>query len=180
MECDIHLLIQASIFSDSGGCPSSFARTVETPTFHTMASDTLRHVQTVWEELKPRSPLYGLLFQDLQIITATTGLVTARLQLQTIHVNSKGTMHGAISAALVDWAGSMAISSYGVEKNGLSTDIHVSYVSGAKEGDWIEIEGKASRVGGTLAFTTITIYKVVDDAPGPIIATGSHTKFVRQ
>jgi acyl-coenzyme A thioesterase 13 len=61
----------------------------------------------------------------------------------------------------------------------VSTDIHISYQSGAKAGDTIEIEGKAGKVGGTLAFTTATIWKLVDGKPGPIVATGSHTKYVK-
>ena len=61
----------------------------------------------------------------------------------------------------------------------MSTDIHISYQSSAKDGDTIEIEGRADKVGGSLAFTRATIWKVVDDQPGPIVAIGSHTKFVR-
>jgi acyl-coenzyme A thioesterase 13 len=85
-----------------------------------------------------------------------------------------------VSATLIDWVGGIAIAAWdNREKAGVSTDIHISYVSSAKEGDSIEIEGKCDKVGGTLAFTTATIWKVVDDVPGPIVATGSHTKFVK-
>ena len=74
----------------------------------------------------------------------------------------------------------MAIASTGLDKTGVSTDIHTSFVSTAKEGDWLEIEGRASKVGGTLAFTTVEIRKVFDySGPGPVVCTGTHTKFVK-
>ena len=58
----------------------------------------------------------------------------------------------------------------------MSTDIHTSYVSTAKAGDVLEIEGKASKVGRTLAFTTVEIRK----AGGGLVCTGTHTKYVKQ
>ncbi|OCK78167.1 Thioesterase/thiol ester dehydrase-isomerase [Lepidopterella palustris CBS 459.81] len=142
--------------------------------------ETLRHLERLWEGNKPNSPIYQFLLSDISLISASKGLVRARLQLTNNHVNSKGGLHGTVSACLIDWVGGLAIASYDLrEKTGISTDIHVSYISSAKYGDWIEVEGKASKVGGTLAFVTATISKVVDDKPGPIIATGSHTKFVK-
>jgi acyl-coenzyme A thioesterase 13 len=63
---------------------------------------------------------------------------------------------------------------------GVSIDINVSYMSSAKVGDEIEIEGKVDKVGGSLAFTSIGIYKVQDGVRGATVALGRHTKFVRQ
>jgi len=77
-------------------------------------------------------------------------------------------------------AGGLAIASHDLrEKTGASVDIHVTYQSSAKEGDEIEIEGIAEKVGGSLAFTKVNIYRVEDDERGRPVATGSHTKFVR-
>ncbi len=53
--------------------------------------------------------------------------------------------------------------------------VHITYVSAAKVGDMLEIEARANRVGGTMAFTTIEIGKV----GGGMVATGGHTKFIR-
>lgn len=75
----------------------------------------------------------------------------------------------------------MAIASYDLrEKTGLSVDIHVTYLSTAKEGDEIEIEGTADKVGSSLAFTNMKITKVVNGELGAIVATGTHTKYVKQ
>jgi acyl-coenzyme A thioesterase 13 len=139
--------------------------------------DILAHVQQFWEGRKPYSPIYQFLLNDITFTHASKGLVRARLPLTKNHLNAHGGIHGSVSATIVDWVGGMAVAAWDNRtKTGVSTDIHISYQSSAKDGDWIEIEGKAGKVGGTLAFTTATIWKVVDNKPGPIIATGSHTK----
>ncbi|KAF2244952.1 acyl-coenzyme A thioesteras-like protein 13 [Trematosphaeria pertusa] len=142
--------------------------------------ETLAHVEKFWQGRKPHSPIYQFLLEDIQLTYASKGIVRARLLLSKNHINAHGGIHGSVSATLIDWVGGMAIAAWDNRvKTGVSTDIHISYQSSAKDGDWIEIEGNAGKVGGSLAFTTATIWKVVDDKPGPIVATGSHTKFVK-
>ena len=142
--------------------------------------EILTHVQKYWEDRKPSSPIYQFLLDDIKITYASKGVVCARLLLTNNHVNTHGGIHGSVSATLIDWVGGIAIAAWDNRmKTGVSTDIHISYVSSAKVDDWIEIEGKATKVGGSLAYTTATIWKVVDDKPGPVVASGSHTKFVR-
>ena len=130
--------------------------------------------------MKPNSTIYRLLLNDIEFVSATKGTIIARLQIQPIHLNSKGTLHGTVSTCLTDWAGGLAIASTGLDHTGLSTDIHTTFISTAKQGDWLEVEGRAIKVGGTLAFTTVEIRKVVDGASGPVVSTGTHTKYVRQ
>jgi acyl-coenzyme A thioesterase 13 len=138
------------------------------------------HVESHWEGIRERSPIYRFLFSDIVIFAATKGSVVARLKLADQHINSKGGLHGSVSAAIFDWIGGMAISSWDLRSStGVSTDLHVTFVSSAKAGDEIEIEAKAEKVGGTLAFTRATIFKLVDGQRGPVVATGSHTKYVR-
>lgn len=130
--------------------------------------------------MQGNSPIYDFLLASAEIIAASKGLVTTRLTLGTNHVNSRGTIHGAVSAALVDWAGGLAIASHGLEKTGASVDIHVTYIGTANVGDTLEIEGTANKVGRSMAFTTIRIYKIVAGKPGPLVATASHTKYIQQ
>jgi acyl-coenzyme A thioesterase 13 len=59
-------------------------------------------------------------------------------------------------------------------------DIHVTYIGTAREGETIEIEAMANKVGRSIAFTTIRICKLVEGKPGPMIATASHTKYISQ
>jgi acyl-coenzyme A thioesterase 13 len=141
---------------------------------------TLAHVDAFWQARKPHSPIYAFLLSDLTLTHASKGVVRARLRLTANHVNTHGGIHGSVSATLVDWVGGMAIAAWDCrDKTGVSTDIHVTYQSTARDGDEIEVEGRATKVGGSLAFTTATIWKVVDGVPGPVVASGTHTKFVR-
>ncbi|TAQ89375.1 hypothetical protein B7494_g2301 [Chlorociboria aeruginascens] len=143
-------------------------------------SSELEHVRGVWQNMKGNSPIYDFLLSDAIIIAASRGTVTSRLLLQNNHVNSKGTLHGAVTAALVDWSGGLAIASHGMEKTGASIDIHISYISTARVGETLEIEAATNKVGRSIAFTTIRIVKLVDGKPGPIVATASHNKYIQQ
>ena len=66
------------------------------------SSAELDHVRRVWQNMKGNSPIYDFLLSDIAIISASKGSATARLTLGGNHVNSRGTIHGAVSAALVD------------------------------------------------------------------------------
>jgi acyl-coenzyme A thioesterase 13 len=142
----------------------------------------LESVNSCWARIKKTSPVYNFFFTDINIISAKHGSMIAHLPIGPNHINSKHTLHGSVSATIVDWAGGMAIASTGLEQTGFSTDIHVSYVSTAKEGDVLTIEGKTSRVGRNMAFTSVTIYKGESVSGNleelTVIATGTHTKYI--
>ena len=138
------------------------------------------HVERLVANKLSGSPIYAFLLADARIIGASKGHVVARLPLSKNHMNSGGSLHGAVSAAIVDWMGGNAISTWDLrDKTGVSVDIHVTYQSGAKIGEEIEIEGIAERVGGSMAFTKINIYKVEDGKRGKIVTSGTHTKYVK-
>lgn len=140
----------------------------------------LAHIQNIWDNVKPNSPVYRLLLDNIELKSASHGTIVAHLKVDALHLNSKGGLHGVVSACIVDWAGGMAIASTGREKTGVSTDIHVTYVSSAKEGDMLKIEGKVNKVGGTLGFTTVEIQKVDrEGGAGTVVCTGTHTKYVK-
>ncbi|EYE97304.1 PaaI family thioesterase [Aspergillus ruber CBS 135680] len=139
----------------------------------------LKHVHTVWERMRTNSPIYAFLLDQVEICHAENGVVRARLQVAPQHINSKGTLHGAFSACVTDWAGGLAIASCGLDSTGVSADIHVSYLSAATTNDWLEIEGRADKVGKNLAFTTISISKKGSAGELAIVARGSHTKYIK-
>ncbi|KAI8964510.1 thioesterase family protein [Daldinia sp. FL1419] len=139
------------------------------------------HIEELTATQLPNSAIYNFLLSDVRICSASKGTMTARLTLTRNHINSGGGIHGAVSAAIVDWAGGMAIATWDLRRRtGVSVDIHVTYLSSAVEGDEIEITATADKVGGTLAFTRVVISKVVDGEAGPVIANGSHTKYAKQ
>lgn len=123
--------------------------------------------------------MYNFFFSDIKIVSASVGSMIARLDVGPNHLNSKGTLHGSVSATIVDWAGGMAIATHGLETTGLSTDIHVTYSAGAKLGDVLTVEGKTIKVGRNMGFTTVTIYKADgENAMGAVVAHGTHSKYI--
>lgn len=107
------------------------------------AFDALEHVQKVWTGMRDRSPIYQMLLSDVEIFSAAKpGSITARLTVGAVHLNSKGTLHGTVSACLTDWAGGLAIAATGLGKSGVSTDIHISFVSTTREGDILEVNAQ--------------------------------------
>ncbi|KAF9192779.1 hypothetical protein BGZ49_003377 [Haplosporangium sp. Z 27] len=91
--------------------------------------------------------------------------------------NFSNNFHGGAIATLVDNLTTAAL--FTRERKhfkfaGVSTDLHVSYVSGAAIGTTILIECKVSKVGAGLANTTAVLK---DKASGRILATATHTKF---
>ncbi|RYO76483.1 hypothetical protein DL766_009055 [Monosporascus sp. MC13-8B] len=140
-----------------------------------------QHIERIAAVQLPNSAIYNFLLSGVRIESAARGVVRARLALTRNHVNSRGGIHGSVSATIVDWAGGMAIATWDLrEKTGVSVDIHVRYLSSAGLGDEVEIEGTAEKVGSSVAFTRVVISKVVDGVAGPVVASGTHTKYVRQ
>lgn len=142
--------------------------------------DTLSLVQARWARQSNASFIYKTLLSSTKIISASPGNVVGRLTLTPEHLNSGGGLHGAVSATIVDAFGGLAISSTdGRERTGPSVDINISYLGMAGEGDVIEIEGRAEKVGGSLGFTEVRISKVAEGGERTLIVLGRHTKFVK-
>lgn len=143
-------------------------------------NNPLQQVGEVWERMLTSSPIYAFLLSEIEVYHAEKGAIRARIQVSPQHVNSRGALHGAFSACVADWAGGLAIASHGLDSTGVSIDIHVNYISTATSDDWLEIEGRTEKVGGTLAFTTITISKVVSPGELALVARGSLTKYIKK
>jgi acyl-coenzyme A thioesterase 13 len=141
------------------------------------------HIQSYINGHVAKSPIYSHFLSGVKLYKASSGYVIVLLLLEDIHMNSKGTLHGSISATLIDFIGGVAIASYDLrDKTGASTDMHISFVGGAKAGETIEVEGRVEKCGGTLAFTTATIRKYEPgkgEGQGALVSIGSHTKYVR-
>lgn len=134
-------------------------------------------VKARWASMLPGSPVYRYFLGNIEIVSAEHGSMIATLPVTEHLLNSKNGLHGSSSATIVDWAGGMAIASTGLQNTGVSTDIHVSFVSSAKLNDILTIEGKVDRLGRNMAFTTVTIYKGEGENKS-VVVTGSHTKYV--
>ncbi|MCJ1273480.1 hypothetical protein MMC21_001272 [Puttea exsequens] len=146
-------------------------------------NSSLDHVKEVWNRVRADSPIYNFLIPNILLRSATsTGSFVAHLCLEPHHLNSKIILHGSVTTCLMDWAGGMAIAATGLEKTGVSTDLHTTFVSTAKKDDILFIKAKASKVGKNLAFTTMEISRMKGfdgSDENVIVATGTHTKYVR-
>jgi acyl-coenzyme A thioesterase 13 len=156
-----------------GDIPSDTATTI-TPEARTA------HVQSLITRLVAASPIYNFLLSPVRLHAAQPGTVTTRLTLGPEHVNSRGGLHGAVSAAIVDFTTGLAIASWDLRPTtGASVDMHISYLSTAAVGDELEIVSTADKVGGALAFVTVRISKVGEEGVTTVVTLGQHTKYVR-
>lgn len=138
------------------------------------------HIQALIERLVANSPIYNILLSEVKLVSVSRGVVATHLPLAAAHVNSRGGLHGAVSAAIVDFTTGLAIASWDLRATtGASVDMHISYLSTAGVGDTLEIESTAERVGGSLAFTTARIAKIGEDGERKMVSLGQHTKYTK-
>ncbi|KAJ7152705.1 thioesterase family protein, partial [Mycena crocata] len=116
------------------------------------------HVQGILANYLTFSPIYGLLLASLEINSTSQGRVTLKSGVLPVHVNSKGGLHGALSATLVDLVAGLAIASTEAPRTDVSTDLYVSFVGSACEPRRYELKAKPARA---------------------LVATGSHAKYVK-
>ncbi|KAK7413312.1 hypothetical protein QQX98_007822 [Neonectria punicea] len=136
------------------------------------------HVQCIVDRLLSNSPIYSLLLSSIKLISTTRGSATTRLVLEPNHVNSRGTLHGAVSATIIDFTTGLAIASWDLrETTGASVDMHISYLSTARIGETLEIVSTANKVGGSMSFSTIRISKIAEDGTSTLVTLGQHTKY---
>ncbi|XP_078610381.1 acyl-coenzyme A thioesterase 13-like isoform X2 [Branchiostoma floridae x Branchiostoma japonicum] len=117
----------------------------------------------------------GIVFlcHQVQVVSAVPGKGVFEMKVADEHLNMPGTLHGGLTATLVDVLTTFALLS--VEgKPGVSTDLHVSYMKAAKPGETITITAEVLKRGRTLAYTRAEI----KNEQGDMVAQGLHTKHV--
>lgn len=108
----------------------------------------------------PWEPLYSRKIESVVQI----GLV-----IRAAHCNSRGLPHGGVIAALADNAMGLSCGAALPSTGGLVTvSLGVDYVGSAKLGQWLQVEPRVLRVGGSLAFADALV-----TADGSIVARAS-------
>jgi len=93
------------------------------------------------------------------------------LWLREAHCNSRGFLHGGVIAALADNAmGLSCVACQPGVKGALTVSLTVDYVASAKLGQWLRIEPRVIKAGGTLGFADALI-----TADGDTVARASAT-----
>ncbi|KAL3084623.1 hypothetical protein niasHT_034662 [Heterodera trifolii] len=118
--------------------------------------------------------------EKCRVVHAEKGRLKVEMELGEEHANLHGTLHGGMTATLVDIVTSTAICLTKRQTDGISIDLSVSFLAPAKiaikfvclSGDSILVDGFVSRLGSSLCFTGADIYRKSD---GTKIATALHT-----
>lgn len=98
------------------------------------------------------------------------------MKIEVGHLNRSGTLHGGMTATLVDMLTTIAVFTKPPHQPGVSVDMNISYLRPAKIGEEIIINAEVIKMGQTLAFTSAELLH----KDGKLIAKGSHTKYMGQ
>ncbi|KAJ1986262.1 hypothetical protein H4R33_003460 [Dimargaris cristalligena] len=133
----------------------------------------LQHIRSSFQKYLSCGGFDSAIVSQMQITKAVKGHITCSVVLQKENMNFLGSAHGGWVAGVVDIAGSLSVASMGLDRTGVSTDINISYLAGAKEGDTLTIDAYCRKLGRTLAFTEVEIR-----SSEALMAIGRHTKYV--
>ncbi|XP_033737339.1 acyl-coenzyme A thioesterase 13-like [Pecten maximus] len=115
------------------------------------------------------------ILDKVKVVSGGNGKMVCEMTVTEDHQNRLGTLHGGMTAALVDAVSTWALLTTERQVAGVSVDMNISYMKAAKVGEDILIEANSVKVGKTLAFLNVDIRKKSD---GALLAQGKHTKFV--
>ncbi|KAI9499006.1 acyl-coenzyme A thioesterase-like protein 13 [Zychaea mexicana] len=132
-------------------------------------------VQKVLKSFQTEGGYDMLVLPGLRVLDSEEGRVRAEFTVEKQHLNRLKSVHGGLLATVVDVGGSLALASKGMYATGVSTDINISYISGVKEGQVVNVDCRCDKLGKTLAFTSVDL-----SSNGRLVATGRHSKFVAQ
>ncbi|KAI9298159.1 Thioesterase/thiol ester dehydrase-isomerase [Neoconidiobolus thromboides FSU 785] len=114
-----------------------------------------------------------------QTIEAEEGRVVQEFIVEKKHLNLGQSLHGGFIGYLIDNGGAYAVMTLPKGKFGVSTDINISYLAGAKVGEKVKVESKVEKFGRSLAFTAVEISRQDENNKKVIIALGRHTVFFK-
>ncbi|XP_035536805.1 acyl-coenzyme A thioesterase 13 isoform X2 [Morone saxatilis] len=109
----------------------------------------------------------------MDVLSASPGKVVCEMRVEEEHTNRGGTLHGGLTATLVDVVSTMAIMYTERGAPGVSVDMNITYMNAAKIGEDVLITAQVLKQGRTLAFATVDL---TNKATGKLIAQGRHTK----
>ncbi|XP_053719811.1 acyl-coenzyme A thioesterase 13 [Synchiropus splendidus] len=116
---------------------------------------------------------FDRVLNKVNFLAADPGKVVCEMRVEEEHTNRGGTMHGGLTATLVDVISTLAIMNSERGAPGVSVDLNVTYMSAAKLGDDVLITAHVLKEGRTLAFANVDL---TNKATGKMIAAGRHTK----
>ncbi|XP_004406545.1 PREDICTED: acyl-coenzyme A thioesterase 13 [Odobenus rosmarus divergens] len=134
-----------------------------------------RLTQNVKELMKAmtRVPGFDRVLEKVTLVSAAPGKVVCEMKVEDDHTNKYGTLHGGLTATLVDNVSTMALLCTEWGAPGVSVDMNITYMSPAKIGEDIVITAHVLKQGKTLAFASVDL---MNKTTGKLVAQGRHTK----
>ncbi|XP_072532126.1 acyl-coenzyme A thioesterase 13 [Salminus brasiliensis] len=137
-----------------------------------MASLTLNALKQVMRVIID-SPGFDRVLNKVELLSASPGKVVCEMKVGEEHTNRLGTLHGGMTATLIDTISTTAIMYTERGAPGVSVDMNITYMNAAKIGDDILITAQVLKQGKTLAFASVDL---TNKANGKLIAQGRQTK----
>ncbi|XP_030067329.1 acyl-coenzyme A thioesterase 13-like [Microcaecilia unicolor] len=117
-------------------------------------------------------PSFERVTNKMNLISASPGKVVCDMKIEDEHTNANGTLHGGMTATLVDTISSAALLYTERGQLAVSVDMNITYMDTAKLGDSILITAQVLKQGQSLAFVTVDL---INKDTKKIIAQGRHT-----
>ncbi|KAI7798526.1 acyl-coenzyme A thioesterase 13 [Triplophysa rosa] len=137
-----------------------------------MVSQSLNSLKQIMRAMVD-SPGFDRVLNKVEILSATPGRVVCEIRVAEEHTNRVGTLHGGLTATLIDVISTTAIMYSERGAPGVSVDMNITYMNAAKVGEDVLITAQVLKQGRTLAFATVDL---TNKANGKLIAQGRHTK----
>ncbi|KAL6456907.1 hypothetical protein MHYP_G00338700 [Metynnis hypsauchen] len=137
-----------------------------------MASLSLNSLKQVLRVMVD-GPGFDRVLKKVEILSASPGKLVCEMKVAEEHTNRLGTLHGGLTATLVDVVSTTAIMYSERGAPGVSVDMNITYMNAAKIGEDVLITAQVLKEGRTLAFATVDL---INKTTGKIIAQGRHTK----
>ncbi|XP_025072201.1 acyl-coenzyme A thioesterase 13 isoform X2 [Alligator sinensis] len=118
---------------------------------------------------------FKLLAYKMKLLSATPGKVVCEMKVEEQHTNRAGTLHGGLTATLVDVVSTTALLYTERGAPGVSVDMNITYMSAAKIGEEVLITAQVLKQGRSIAFASVDL---TNKATGKLIAQGRHTKYL--
>ncbi|XP_025971453.1 acyl-coenzyme A thioesterase 13 isoform X2 [Dromaius novaehollandiae] len=109
----------------------------------------------------------------MKLLSATPGKIVCELKVEEEHTNRGGTLHGGLTATLVDVVSTTALLYTERAVPGVSVDMNITYTAAAKIGEEVLITAQILKQGKNIAFASVDL---TNKATGKLIAQGRHTK----
>ncbi|NWS70194.1 ACO13 thioesterase, partial [Crotophaga sulcirostris] len=118
---------------------------------------------------------FDRVLHKMKLLSATPGKIVCEMKVEEEHTNRGGTLHGGLTATLVDVVSTAALLYTERALPGVSVDMNITYTSAAKIGEEILITAQILKQGRNIAFASVDL---TNKATGKLIAQGRHTKYI--